>query len=203
VIPADEHPTKDQTPLTTVGTDPAARTPYHKASGGEDVEIVVETRTSVAPLPDEVIDAAASRHAETVRQSIFATTAVADDWDYEAEKAQRTSTEPYIIHADEFAADEMDFVQLTCTYYEKDDVLATDHDNEPFNNYPRVVGELRFGHGSNDPNVVYIRNETSKTEYEIMLDKGSWEEETQGIFEEQQQTRAELKHERSRRFPRE
>lgn len=203
VIPAEEHP-KGQTPLTVIGKEgeQGKRTAYHKASGGEDVEIVTETRTSIEPLADEVIDAAAARHADQVRRTILG--GMIDDWDYEAEKAHRTPGEPYIIHANEFEENEHDFTQINCTYYAGDDVLVNDADRtNPFPNYPRVVGELRFGHGSLDQNVVYIRNESRRMEYEIMREPTSWEDEVMGISEERNEAQNELRHERGRRFPRE
>jgi hypothetical protein len=80
------------------------------------------------------------------------------DWDYDEELAGRTPDAPYILHQDEYINDEMGYTQTTLTFYSGDNILADEQDS-PVYNYESVVGNLRFGHGSNDSNVVYIRNE--------------------------------------------
>lgn len=102
-----------------------------------------------------------------------------DEWDYEAELATRQEHTPYVIHVDEYMGDEMGFTQRTYTFYETDEVLVDEADH-PIYNRSEVVGEIKFGHGSNDQNVVYIRNETLKTEYEILRSEGSYEVEVMG-----------------------
>jgi hypothetical protein len=94
-----------------------------------------------------------------------------DEWDYEAEQSSRTPHEPYIIHSDEFHSGESGLRQTTLTYYAGDDVLC-DEAETPIYNAGEVVGELRFGHGSKDANVVYVRNEKLGGEYEIVRDEG-------------------------------
>ena len=59
--------------------------------------------------------------------------------------------------------------------------------------FHNVVGDLRFGHGSNDPNVVYIRNDRLKAEYEVLLNSGSYQEEILGQKFEKE-AKDELKH---------
>lgn len=107
------------------------------------------------------------------------------DWDYEAEKELRTKDRPYIIHYEEYFDDgtvEPDyetFSKSTLTYYAMDDVLADDHDT-PVYNYQTIVGELKFGHGSRDPSVVYVRNEHLHSDFEISLNVGSFTVEVLG-----------------------
>jgi len=95
------------------------------------------------------------------------------DWDYEEELAQRDPETPYIIHRDEFFGDEMDCVQTTITYYAGDNILCDERDT-PIYNPEKIVGTLVFGHGSSDPNVVYVRNERLQAEYEVLLDRGHY-----------------------------
>jgi hypothetical protein len=97
-----------------------------------------------------------------------------EDWNYQEELAARTSEAPYILHQDEFYADERGYTQTTLTYYAGDQILADEQD-KPIYNYGAIVGELKFGHGTNDPNVVYIRNEALEAEYEVLLDNTSFE----------------------------
>jgi len=92
----------------------------------------------------------------------------ADPWDYSVEEAKRQNSDGiYILHRDEFFADEQGFTQLTFNYYAKDDILV-DEDDKPVHNYTDVVGELGWGYGSLDPHVFYARNENLKEEFEVL-----------------------------------
>jgi hypothetical protein len=101
------------------------------------------------------------------------------DWDFEAELAKRSPDKPYIIHETEYFAHETDYSQSTLTYYAGDDILV-DEREVPIYNYKSVTGELLFGHGSEDQNVVYVRNDRLSGEYEILRDSGSYEIEVLG-----------------------
>jgi hypothetical protein len=118
-----------------------------------------------------------------------------DEWDYDTETMSR-GTDPYVIHVDEFVANELGFDQHTMTYYEGDDILADEND-VPVYNYSITVGELKFGHGSKDPSLVYIRSEHARTEWEIIKHTGSFEVEVRGLEIESQYETQELRHMRS------
>lgn len=108
-----------------------------------------------------------------------------DEWDYKTELETRDKSQPYIIHVDEYVNDEMGWDnQSTLTWYEKDQILC-DSKDVPIFNHSEVVGDLRFGHGTNDVNAVYIRNERLQAEYEVIRDAGSYEEIVLGASEEQ------------------
>lgn len=115
-----------------------------------------------------------------------------NDWDYEAELSSRKPGEPYILHQDEFISDEMGYRQDTCTYYQGDDVMTDPHDS-PIYNYKSLMGELKFGHGSNDPNVVYIRNESMEMEWEVLLHTGFYSYEVLG-YEFEKDAQDEIRH---------
>lgn len=117
-----------------------------------------------------------------------------EEWDYDKELMSR-GTDPYVIHVDEFVADEMGFDQRTYTYYAEDNILADDNDI-PVYNHANVVGPLRFGHGSKDPSLVYIRNEKTQSEYEIIRHTGSFAVEVRGLEIESQYEEQELRHAR-------
>lgn len=102
------------------------------------------------------------------------------NWDYEHELSTRANGEPYIIHEEEYISDEMDFRQETLTFYAGDDIMV-DSDDTPIYNYTGLMGELKFGHGSRDPNVVYIRNEVLHMEWEILLNPGLFAQEILGL----------------------
>ena len=126
------------------------------------------------------------------------------DWDYELEVFNRDEDKPYIIHRDEFFADELGWdSQSTLTYYAGDGVLV-DGVDEPLMNPGFIVGELKFGHGSGDPNVCYVRNHKLRAEYEVLQDPGSYEIEVLGGHVESQMERQDFRHARSPgKFPRE
>lgn len=117
-----------------------------------------------------------------------------DEWDYKTEVEARTKEAPYIIHVDEYVADEMGWdSQSTLMWYDKDQILCDPHDT-PIYNHVELVGELKFGHGSNDPNVVYVRNEKLQSEFEILRDEGSYTEIILGEQLEKEAEEEELKH---------
>lgn len=126
-----------------------------------------------------------------------------DGWNYEVERNNRSGTEPYIIHVDEFVTEEMGYEQSTITWYEGDQIL-TDSRDIPMYNHVAIVGQLRFGHGSKDPNIVYVRNEKLQAEYEILRDEGSYEVNVLGGSTiEHDYEEADLKHSRTPRHFRE
>lgn len=104
-------------------------------------------------------------------------------WSYPVELAQRTPHKPYILHQDEYMVNESEFTQVTLTYYEVDGVLS-DVDDSPIFNMDNLVGAStlsRFGHGTDDYNVVYVRNPHLEMEYEICRVQKSFEVEVQGL----------------------
>lgn len=119
------------------------------------------------------------------------------EWDYDAETAARIPGRPYVIHRDEFFGDELGWdSQSTLTWYDQDGVLTGDRD-EVIYNVDETIGDLRFGHGSGDPNVFYVRNERLHAEYEVLRDPGSYEISVLGGQVEKFMEDEDLKHARS------
>lgn len=119
------------------------------------------------------------------------------EWDYETEKRLRGDT-PFVIHADEYTENEHSFDQVTYTYYEEDDVLADvrDHIIEDVENVVGLENLQKFGHGSNDPSCVYIRNVKLELDCEITRNPGSFGEQVHGFIKHSDDT----SHRRKRRF---
>ena len=115
------------------------------------------------------------------------------NWNYDDELERRRPDKPYIIHRDEFFSQEMDFEQTTLMYYRRDDTLCDEAD-VPVPNYERLVGKLKFGHGSLDPSICYVRNENISHEWEIILDEGSFAVEVLGADMEKSIRAGDLKH---------
>lgn len=94
-------------------------------------------------------------------------------WNHDEEVASRSTEEPYVLHEDEFIENESGYNQTTVTYYAGDDIMA-DQEDTPIYNYSGLMGELKFGHGTTDVNVVYIRNDMHKKEWEVLLHPGKF-----------------------------
>jgi hypothetical protein len=125
---------------------------------------------------------------------------VEDGWDYEEELAKRTPDAPYVIHRDEFFNQESGFRGTTIQWYEGDKILADEND-VPIYGPEKVTGNLVFGFGSGDPNVVYIRNEKLRAEYEVVRNPGFFQIEVLGLQLEEQAEADDLKHSQAiRRF---
>lgn len=109
-----------------------------------------------------------------------------DGWNYPFELSQRNWRAPHIIHQDEFASNETDNPQTTYTYYEEDSILV-DSDSSILENPENHVGPkaLRsFGHGTDDFNIVYVRNPQLGIDIEVIRHIGSYAEEVQGLERE-------------------
>lgn len=90
--------------------------------------------------------------------------------------ATRDPAEPYIITREEFYENDPEFEQQQFTYWEGDDILVDDR--EEFNPVDSevVVGEdnlMRFGYGSGDENVLYVRNETLDPPMDLHITKST------------------------------
>lgn len=116
-----------------------------------------------------------------------------DQWNYDDELSIRTPDRPYVISIDEFVADEAGCDQATVTYYQGDDIMADEFD-VPLYDFNSMMGELKFGHGSNSKDVVYIRNEKLGMEWEVILNTGRFDIEVLGHDIENVYEKAELKH---------
>lgn len=123
---------------------------------------------------------------EIEEKNIFTERDTDDDWDQEQENAYRDSIdsgEPFIINHDEFMTNEFDYQQPTLTYFADDDVLV-DEKEKPIDAIDSIVGEgnlTRFGHGSNDNRIVYVRNNKLSMDFEIVKNEGSYARDVLGF----------------------
>jgi hypothetical protein len=118
---------------------------------------------------------------------------IEDDWNEEEEVKKRRPGVPYTIHRDEFFLNEPDHSQTTLQYYLADNVLC-DTDDTPIYNHHKLVGELEFGRGSQDPNIVYVRNDDLKADFEVLLDHGYFQVEVLGGQLEDELNHEDFKH---------
>lgn len=115
------------------------------------------------------------------------------DFDYAAAVASRTPEKPYIITREEYYQNSDDDDQISLTYFEQDDT-AVDERDAPLPDHEDTLGDefmVLFGHGSGDPNIVYIRNEKINCVFEIVRNTGSYGKEVLGFTPDVQD---EIKH---------
>ena len=73
---------------------------------------------------------------------------------------------------------------MTYTFYEVDEVMVEESGTrQPLDHVDFAVGlqNLKWGHGSDDPDVVYVRNDRLEMEMEICRLHKSYEEEVMGL----------------------
>lgn len=125
-----------------------------------------------------------------------------DEWDQEAELEKRRNGQPFVISKEEFNAGELDFDQTTITYYAADDTLV-DEREKVIEDVELAVGEdnlKRFGQGSGDNNVLYVRNEKLELDFEILKARGSYAQDRLGFDPDEDNNP--LQHSDGRRFRR-
>lgn len=108
---------------------------------------------------------------------------------------ERGPEKPYVINETEYFDNAPEHIQDSYTYYEGDNVLADRNDQEIRDpERTEIVGEDgldRWGYGSNDVHMVYIRNEKRGLDVEIQRSTGKYSEEVAGFTDEDE---TELKH---------
>ena len=86
-----------------------------------------------------------------------------------------TETKPYVISPDNFGDGEYDYELVSLVYYEGDDTLVKQ--DEVIHNIDDVIGLDSLMHfGDYEDDVVHVRNDRLKTDYEVFLNGGKWSE---------------------------
>lgn len=83
---------------------------------------------------------------------------------------------PYLIREDEWHEGFENHEQILLTYYDQDDTLC-DESERTIDNIEQTVGHealTKFGVGSNDTQIVYVRNKKNSCDYEVTLNSGSY-----------------------------
>ena len=124
------------------------------------------------------------REEKSETRNLFQEVEVTHVWDWHEERKKRSPDIPYVIHYDErFETEE--YSDVTLTFYDGDGVICNERDEivDP-NDIDRLLGEKnlnRFGHGSNDASIVYIRNDELQIIYEVIKTPNSYAEEVHGF----------------------
>lgn len=148
-----------------------------EAPAATEADLIVNN--SVAPLEGEEENAPV-----TIVNNIFVTRD--REFDYETEVANRTEDSPYIITEEEYLQNESEYEQASLTYFEDDGVLVDDEDAPIPDSHATVNDDnlVRFGHGANSENVVFVRNDRLEMEFEIERSFGSYVKEVLGFDED-------------------
>lgn len=140
---------------------------------------------------DEPIETEAIEEPESeLERNVFAQhgddTKSPDEWDWHKERSRRSPKRPYIIHVDE-REEQQAYRDVSLSYYEDDDVLAHNDDENTIideEEREKLVGEAnldKFGHGSGDPDVVFVRNDELEIDIEINRSPNSYAEDVHGF----------------------
>ena len=106
-------------------------------------------------------------------------------WNYEQELRNRSPEAPYIIHQNEFTHSNMNYTKIQYNFYAEDGFLV-----DPEHERPVLVGPIdtlvgndnfKFGHGSDDSEVVYVRNDARELDMMICRLNRSYEEDVMGF----------------------
>lgn len=162
----------------------------HRGGGDERVSYdkIVRPGDAVIETSVELVE---------VSKNIF-TDAEPVELDMDVELKLRDPDAPYILTQEEFMAAEPGYPQVSLTYFVGDNTLA-DESDAPINDIEFTVGSKnlgRFGHGSKDSNVVYVRNVRLELDYEISRSFGKYAVEVAGLDDE------DLEHSAYSRMPR-
>jgi hypothetical protein len=92
---------------------------------------------------------------------------------------EATKEEPYLISVDQYADEHDDFRKASCTYYTEDKVICETSHNEKID--PRHVGQENLDMlDSSTFDILYVRNEYLRMDYEIDKYDGSYSYEVLG-----------------------
>jgi hypothetical protein len=110
------------------------------------------------------------------------------DVDKELLKRDRTEEAPYVLEEQEYMDGELEYTQITLTYFQGDDVIVDERDEVvEGDEVDRLVGLdnlKRFGIWYDDPNVVYVRNHEKELDIEVNRHEGNYSEVVLGLPKE-------------------
>lgn len=108
-----------------------------------------------------------------------------DAWDLQRELDSRDDLFPYIISDEEFLENELEHAQSRIFYYDEDAVVAYESD-VIMTDAEEVLDldNLKFGYGSSDRNVVYIRNVRIEMDFQVLRVSGSYSKTVAGFDED-------------------
>jgi hypothetical protein len=166
----------------------------------EHIEASGEGQKDETYVPEKITDLDRARYKKVTRKYTTVHTGdgrelpvAEDDAIEEKDKYERMSLErvdsgdgPYVITLEQFTEECDHYDKSTIYYYEDDDTL-TDEGEEVITDVAVTIGDDaldNFGCGSEDPEVVYVRNDTYGTDYEVIRLSKSYAETVLGFEKE-------------------
>lgn len=179
---AEEEKTESEDqPLLSkvVDRDPSVRISYDKVAQNPDFEAAVKavaegTSPEELRVVDEPVEEDEEADDEKLRQNIFEASVRSDVMNGGEDEHPSA---PYVIPVEIFQEESDIYEKVSISYYE-DGTLA-DERNMPIPDPDPIVGDEnleRFGEGSQDDNIVYVRNERIHMDFEISREIGSYAE---------------------------
>lgn len=164
----------DDVPLQ--GVVPTEKPPIEDVVEGLGYSVRVPNRERPLPAPVPILD-------DLPENPVGTSKSMNAGWNYEEELRTRSPEKPYVIHQNEFNHSNLNYAKKSLTYYADDDYLVDVEVDHPLVNGDVLVGEenLKFGHGSDDTEIVYVRNDIQEVDYYISRINRSYEEEELGL----------------------
>lgn len=137
----------------------------------------------VDPVSGETLGPAVDNEpTQMIQRNVFAEPPTVD-FAYKEEIEARTKDRPYIISQEEWDDNDPNHEQVEMTYYEGDKIVA-DPNDKAVALVDETIGwdNLRFGHRSNDNDVVYIRHDTYTLDMMIVRDERKYGEHVGGFI---------------------
>jgi hypothetical protein len=161
---------------TLQGTISTEKPPIEEVVENLGYQTQVPSRERPLPAPVPILDDLPENSVETSKS-------MNAGWNYEKELENRSPEAPYIIHQNEYNHSNLEYQKVVYTYYADDQYIVDTEDNRPVHNADVVVGldNLNFGHGSDDFDVVYVRNDIQEIDMQICRINRSYEEEELGF----------------------
>jgi hypothetical protein len=149
------------------------------------IDHVIEERGYDRPLPPPVPGVVEPESRRVEPEDTSRNEGSPPVWNYERELEHRTENpnDPYVLHQEEYMAKETGYRQVAYTYFALDDVLVGEDGEHPLPHADIIVGQnnLQFGYGTDDPDVVFVRNNEHQLEMEICRVNESFEERILGL----------------------
>lgn len=140
---------------------------------------------AVDPISGETQGPAPVADTDPFRRNVFSDPPTTDvDFAYADEIKGRTKDRPYIISEEEWNDNDPSHEQVEMTYFEGDNIVS-DPNDKPVALVEETIGSdnLRFGHRSNDNDIVYIRHDTYKLDMMIVRDERKYGEHVGGFVQ--------------------
>ena len=158
---------------------------------GQKVNITKGAPTTVEDIKDEdevaVIEDLVEPMNETHSVFVNGEPLDPDEYDLAEEMLARKNGVPYVITQEELDVNEFDHEHVLLTWFAAGEQTLVDEDEKPIDDVENTVGRdnlTKFGRGSGDANVVYIRNEARHVDYEVIQDASSYMEKVLGITDD-------------------